>query len=178
MKPSALLIAAFAFGLASCNQDMDNQPKYNEYKPATLFPSGGVLQHAPAGTVSREAYAREASAPEKPPLTRALLDRGRERYDIFCSPCHAKTGDGYGRIVARGLPHPQSLDSEAMRNASDDHFYGVITNGYGMMYPLGYKIEPQDRWAIVAYLRALQLSQRASASDLTPEMRGKLGAKP
>jgi hypothetical protein len=107
-----------------------------------------------------------------------VMKRGQERYDIFCSPCHAKTGDGYGRIVARGLPHPQSFDSEAMRNASDDHFYAVITNGYGMMYPLGYKIEPRDRWAIVAYLRALQLSRRAIAGDLTPEMRGKLGAKP
>lgn len=178
MKPSvAALAALFALGLSACNQDMDKQPKYNEYKPANLFPNGSVLQHAPSGTVSREEYSREQNA-KKPAVTRTLLERGRERYDIFCSPCHAKTGDGYGRIVARGMPHPPSLDSDAMRNASDEHFYDVISNGRGMMFPLGYKIAPRDRWAIVAYLRALQLSQRAAASDLTPEMREKLGAKP
>ena len=179
MRPSATFLAALlALGLSACNQDMDKQPKYNEYKPASLFPNGSVLQHAPSGTVSREEYAREQNAPKKPAVTRALLERGRERYDIFCSPCHAKTGDGYGRIVARGMPHPQSFDSEAMRNASDEHLYDVISNGRGMMFPLGYKLEPRDRWAIVAYLRALQLSQRAAASDLTPEMREKLGAEP
>lgn len=179
MRPRRLVFAAaLALLLSACNQDMDKQPKYNEYKPASLFPNGSVLQHSPAGTVSREDFAREATASERPAVTEALLQRGRQRYDIFCSPCHAKTGDGYGIIVSRGMPHPRPFNSAAMRNASDDHLYDVITNGYGMMFPLGYKLPPRDRWAIVAYVRALQLSQRAAASDLTPEQRAKLGGKP
>jgi hypothetical protein len=136
-----------------------------------------VLQPQPKDTISREAYRREKTAMQKPTLTRALLDRGRERYDIFCSPCHAKTGSGYGSVVLRGMPHPKSFDSEDMRRARDDHLYDVISKGYGLMYPLGYKIAPKDRWAIVAYLRALQLSQSAAAEDLPPEAREKIGQK-
>ncbi len=95
----------------------------------------------------------------------ALLQRGRERFDVYCSPCHSVVGDGDGMVVRRGFPAPPSYHIERLRAAPDHHFYDVITHGYGVMYPYGDRVAPDDRWAIVAYIRALQLSQHAAASD-------------
>ena len=100
------------------------------------------------------------------PLTRELLARGRERFDIFCAPCHSRLGDGDGPIVRRGFPAPPSFHTERLRGAPDSHFYAVITHGYGLMYPYADRVAANDRWAITAYIRALQLSQHAPASDL------------
>jgi len=100
------------------------------------------------------------------PITPQLLKRGQQRFDIYCAPCHGRAGDGDGMIARRGFPHPPSYHADALRNAPDSHFYDVITNGYGAMYPYADRITPQDRWAIVAYIRALQLSQHAPASVL------------
>ncbi len=102
------------------------------------------------------------------PVTPALLERGRERYDIYCAPCHSVTGDGDGMAVRRGFPQPSTLHSEKMRNATDTHLYDVITYGYGVMYPFEDRIALRDRWALVAYLRALQLSRHARLADLAP----------
>jgi mono/diheme cytochrome c family protein len=103
------------------------------------------------------------------PITPALLTRGRERFDIDCAPCHSRAGDGDGMIARRGFPRPPSYHTDRLRNAPDSHFYQVISNGYGVMYPYADRITSADRWAIVAYIRALQLSQHAPASMLSDQ---------
>jgi mono/diheme cytochrome c family protein len=108
------------------------------------------------------------------PIDRQTLDRGRERFDIFCSPCHSIAGDGDGMVPRRGFPHPPSYHTPRLRNAPDAHFYNVITQGYGMMYSYADRVAPRDRWAIVAYIRALQLSQNARIDDVPPEHRAEL----
>ncbi|HKU86877.1 MAG TPA: c-type cytochrome [Casimicrobiaceae bacterium] len=100
------------------------------------------------------------------PITRATLERGRERFDIYCAPCHSVAGDGDGMVVRRGFPSPPSYHTDRLRKAPDAHFYSVITNGYGVMYAYADRVAPADRWAIVAYIRALQLSQSARIGDV------------
>jgi mono/diheme cytochrome c family protein len=163
--------------LAGCDQNMDVQPKYSEYSRAPLF-RGGVLREAPAGSVARDAQAREAARHDRPPLTAELLARGRQRFGIFCSPCHGVSGDGNGIIVQRGMPHPTSYHDERLRAADDQHFFDVISNGYGAMYSYASRVPPRDRWAIVAYIRALQLSRHASIDDVPPDQRAKLTGAP
>lgn len=108
------------------------------------------------------------------PITLPLLARGRERYDIYCAPCHSMAGDGDGLVVQRGFPAPPSYHNERLRRAADSHFYQVISEGYGAMYPYADRIAPEDRWAIVAYIRALQLSQHAPATVLNTDDRAHL----
>jgi mono/diheme cytochrome c family protein len=108
-------------------------------------------------------------------LTPDLLARGRERFEIYCAVCHGAIGDGRGEVVRRGFPAPPSYHSERLRQAPIGHFYDVISNGYGVMYPYASQIEPNDRWAIAAYIRALQLSQNAPVNVLTPADRQALG---
>ncbi len=103
------------------------------------------------------------------PPTAALLQRGRERFDIYCAPCHGRSGYGDGMVVRRGFPAPPSYHTDALRHAPDSHFYQVITHGYGVMYPYAARVSPRDRWAIVAYIRALQLSQHAPRDVLTAQ---------
>jgi mono/diheme cytochrome c family protein len=109
------------------------------------------------------------------PITMKLLERGRQRFNIYCAPCHSRVGDGDGMIVERGFPHPPSYHTAALRNAPDSHFYKVISDGYGVMYSYADRISPHDRWAIVAYIRALQLSQHAPKSDLSAKDLQELG---
>jgi len=163
---------------AGCDQNMDVQPKYSEYKPAPLFRNGRVLQAPVAGTVARGDIEREADAARKPAVTTQLLARGRERFDAFCSPCHGRTGDGEGVIVQRGMPHTPSFHEERLRNEADQDFFDVITKGYGAMYSFAMQVPAQDRWAIVAYVRALQLSQHASLDDVPSDQRGRLQTEP
>ena len=111
------------------------------------------------------------------PIDHATLARGRERFDIYCSPCHSIAGDGDGMVVRRGFPSPPSYHTDRLRNAPDAHFYSVITNGYGMMYSYSDRVAPADRWAIVAYIRALQLSQNARIGDVPPAQRAALEEK-
>lgn len=112
------------------------------------------------------------------PVTLALLQRGRERFDIYCGPCHGSSGAGDGMIVRRGFPAPPSYHTERLRNAPDSHFYQVISNGYGIMYPYADRVAPRDRWAIVAYIRALQLSQHVPRDRLDAQDRARLAALP
>jgi mono/diheme cytochrome c family protein len=107
-----------------------------------------------------------------------VLARGQQRYDIYCSVCHGRTGEGTGMIVQRGFPQPPSFHIPRLREAPVGHFFNVITRGYGVMYPYGSRVEVSDRWAIVAYIRALQLSQNARISDLPPNDRAKLEGQP
>lgn len=108
------------------------------------------------------------------PITPQLLERGRERFNIYCAPCHSRAGDGDGMIARRGFPAPPSYHTDRLRKAPDSHFYQVISDGYGVMYPYADRITPHDRWAIVAYIRALQLSQHAPASELSARDLAKL----
>jgi mono/diheme cytochrome c family protein len=112
------------------------------------------------------------------PITTALLARGQQRFNIYCAPCHGRSGDGAGMIVQRGFPAPPSYHTDHLRNAPDSHFYQVISDGYGTMYPYADRITPHDRWAIVAYIRALQLSQHATRDQLDAQDLARLAALP
>jgi mono/diheme cytochrome c family protein len=163
--------------LAACTRsDMDDQPKYQEYEPAPLFRNGRVLQAPPAGTVAREDAIHVRDEKERPAITADLLARGREQYDVFCSPCHDRVGSGDGIIIQRGFPRPASLHDERLRQADDQHLYEVIARGFGTMYAFADRVLPRDRWAIVAYIRALQLSQHAAISELPADERARLEA--
>jgi mono/diheme cytochrome c family protein len=111
-------------------------------------------------------------------MTMALLERGRERFNIFCSPCHGRAGDGEGIVAQRGFPHPPSYYKDELLEAPDQHFLDVIQNGYGVMYSYAARIPPADRWAIVAYIRALQQSQHAVVADLPEKLRQSLQEQP
>jgi mono/diheme cytochrome c family protein len=172
--PILMLAAA---GLTACDQNMDVQPKYSEYARAPAF-RGGVLRNPPDGAIARDDSARDQTATNKPPLSVALVHRGAERFGIFCSPCHGAGGDGNGMIVQRGMPRPTSYHDDRLRGADDQHFFDVISNGYGAMYSYAARVPPADRWAIVAYIRALQLSRHASIDDVPPEQRAQLSGTP
>jgi mono/diheme cytochrome c family protein len=166
-----------AICLAACDQNMDVQPKYSEYSEAPAF-RGGVLRTPPSGTVARDDPERDQATTKRPALTAALLERGSERFAIFCSPCHGVGGDGNGIIVQRGMPRPTSYHDDRLRTADDQHFFDVITNGYGAMYSYASRVPPRDRWAIVAYVRALQLSRHATIDDVPQQQRLKLSETP
>jgi mono/diheme cytochrome c family protein len=112
------------------------------------------------------------------PVTRELLARGRECFDIYCAVCHGRTGAGDGMVVQRGFPRPPSFHEQRLRQAPVGHFFDVMTQGYGVMYPYAARVEPQDRWAMVAYIGALQLSQHATTNDAPPDERAQLEALP
>ncbi len=144
---------------------------------ALVPPAGPVSGVGANGKPLAQAGAAAAPGYSNPlPITPKLLSRGRQRFNIYCAPCHSRAGDGDGMIAERGFPYPPSYHTAALRNAPDSHFYKVITNGYGVMYPYADRISPDDRWAIVAYIRALQLSQHAPKSDLSEADLQKLGA--
>jgi mono/diheme cytochrome c family protein len=161
--------------LAACGQNltMSDQQKYHEYERASLFRNGQVLQAAPAGTVSREAPRGDPIA-QRPSMSLALVERGRERFGIFCAPCHGPTGDGTGLVVQRGMPRPPSFHDPRLVAAPDAHFVDVITNGHGAMYSYADRVPPPDRWAITAYVRALQRSQAESLDDVPAGVRARL----
>ncbi len=165
--------------VAACDQySMANQKKYKSYEVAKLLPGDSAMQNPVPGTVWRGEAAQLAVLDQRPPMTMALLERGRERFDIFCAPCHGRAGDGEGVIVQRGFPHPPSYHIDRLRDASDRHFLDVIKNGYGVMYSYGSRVPPADRWAIVAYIRALQLGQHAVVADLPEDVQEPLLEQP
>ncbi len=109
------------------------------------------------------------------PVTKVVLERGKERYDIYCAPCHGRTGTGDGMVVRRGFSQPPTFHQTRLREAPVGHYFDVITNGYGAMYPYAARVSPEDRWAITAYIRALQLSQNAKISDVPAGERANIG---
>ena len=149
----AILCAALL--LAGCD-NMIHQPKKTAYADRSVGP----------GAVPRDTVGFYTRPVAPPPVTLALLERGQQRYRIFCTPCHSELGDGHGMIVQRGFPPPPSYHTDRLRAAPVAHFYDVITNGYGAMYSFAYRVPPADRWAIAAYIRALQRSQNATMADL------------
>lgn len=169
----AALLFFIATLLSGCDVSMTQQNKYGTYGPATVWNDGASARPLPEHTVAQGDLARDRAAKNPPPATPALLARGRERFDIYCSPCHGLGGDGDGMIVRRGFPAPQSYHRAKLLAAPAQHFYDVITHGYGAMFSYADRVEPHDRWAIVAYIRALQLQRNATIS-LAPEAAGKL----
>lgn len=165
--------------LGACGQNltMSDQKKYHEWERASLFRNDRVLQEPPAGTVARDAPPPDPLA-QRPPMSLALVERGRERFGIFCTPCHGRLGDGNGMVVQRGFPHPPSYYEPRLVNAPDQHFFDVITHGYGAMFSYADRVPAPDRWAIIAYIRALQRSQSATLADVPPEERARLEAEP
>jgi mono/diheme cytochrome c family protein len=150
-----LLLLAASLGVVGCDLSMQKQGKYKTESPAPLFADDTSAQAPPDHTVAQGAETpAQAAAP--PPVTPALLARGRERHEIFCQPCHGPAGEGDGTIVGRGFPRPPTYQDPRARQASAAELYGAITNGYGVMFPYAERIPPADRWAIVAYIRALQ----------------------
>ena len=156
MKAGRVLLLVVA--LAACRYDMAEQQKDVAYDPSDAWSDGASTRPRVAGTVARDAPLRAALLADLPEATPALLARGRERFEIFCAPCHGYDGTGGGRVVQRGFPRPPSYLSGRLRAAPAEHFLSVIENGFGVMYPYGDRVEPADRWAVVAYIRALQLS--------------------
>jgi mono/diheme cytochrome c family protein len=159
---SALLVFTVVAVLSSCD-DMSQQPKQAHYRPEASPASlpDGVVRYG-------------AERVQAPPVTLALLERGQQRFRIYCTPCHSELGDGRGMIVQRGFPPPPSYHIDRLREAPVQHFYDVITHGYGAMYPFADRVQPRDRWAIAAYIRALQRSQSASMDDVPAAERGAL----
>ena len=123
-----------------------------------------TMQQPVAGTVARNAP--DEAVPQPAVITAAMLTRGQQRFGIDCVPCHGQSGDGRGMIVERGFPRPPSLFSDDLIKAKAQHFFDVITNGHGVMYSYADRVSPSDRWAIIAYIRALQRSQRAQFASL------------
>ena len=170
-----------------CRQDMHDQPKYIPLRPSDVFADGRSARPIPAGTVARGHLEEDAVfyTGKKPdgtfveafpfPLSKEVLLRGRQQYNIFCSPCHDRTGSGLGMVVQRGFRRPPSYHIDRLRQASGGYLFDVITNGFGAMPDFSAEIRPADRWAIVAYQRALQLAQRATVSDVPAEGRAQLG---
>ena len=173
-----VLLAMTLLGVA-CRQDMYNQPKAKPLSQSEFFKDGMNARPLPPNTIAQGGSRDETAfftglthgnyvtqLPMK--LTSELMTRGRERYDVYCAVCHGATGAGNGMIVQRGYPPPPSYHIDRLRQAPIGHFYDVITSGYGVMYSYAARVTPGDRWAIAAYIRALQLSRNAKPTDLAP----------
>jgi mono/diheme cytochrome c family protein len=189
-----MMMAMALLLLSGCRSEMYEQPRYEPYEPSAFFDDGTSARPLVAGTVPRDdprggppagasvdvfysGWEKGRLAETIPfPVDAAVLRRGQERYRIYCIPCHGESGDGRGMIVRRGFNPPPPYFSEELRRQPIGHFFDVMTRGYGTMYSYAARIPPRDRWAIAAYIRALQLSQHAVAAELPPEDRDKLPA--
>lgn len=175
-----LCLGALIFSATGCHQDMWNQPKYKPLAQASIF---GDMQSARPNVPGAIPYkgaqldnhfykgleGDKFASTIPMPITEALVQRGRERFDITCATCHGSVGDGVSLVASRGFEQkkPANFHEERLRNMPPGYFFDVITNGFATMYGFGPRIAVEDRWAIVAYIRALQLSQSASIDDLT-----------
>jgi len=163
--------------LAGCRQDMQDQPKFFPQRGTTFYADGRSARPQVENTVARSQmhedeyfYTGLKDGKEGDglpiPLTPELMARGQERYNIYCTPCHSRVGNGAGMIVQRGYRPAGNFHEDRLRNAPLGHFFNVMTNGYGAMPEYASQVTPEDRWAIAAYIRALQLSQNAKSSDV------------
>jgi mono/diheme cytochrome c family protein len=159
-------LAVVSLSLTACDLSMTQQRKLTTYAPTSLWPDGSSARPLPAHVVAQGDVERAEEAKTAPPVTAELLTRGQERFGIFCAPCHGLAGDGDGIIVAHGFPAPPSYHIDRLVAAPARHFYDVMTNGYGVMFSYADRVSPHDRWAITAYIRALQLSRRATVAEV------------
>ena len=167
---------------AACRQDMHDQPKYIPLRPSDFFADGRSARPLVAGTVARghlddDRLFYTGQGPDgKPsndfpaPVTKEMIERGQNRFNIYCTPCHGRVGNGDGMIVRRGYRKPPSYHIDRLRQVPNGYIFDVITNGFGAMQDYSAQVQPQDRWAIVAYIRALQLSQNAPLSDVPDDI--------
>jgi mono/diheme cytochrome c family protein len=171
--------------VASCRQDMHDQPRFEPMEASSFFADGRSARPQVDGTVARgelrlDDHLYRGTVGGRPAMTfpfevtAEVLERGRERYDIFCSTCHDRTGSGEGLVVQRGLKRPPSFHIDRLREAPPGYFFDVMTRGFGAMYDMADRIDAEDRWAITAYVRALQLSQNATLMDVPPGWRAAL----
>jgi mono/diheme cytochrome c family protein len=183
------MLLALPLLLAGCRQDMHDQPKYEPLEKSRFFTDQQASRPAVAGTVARGQLREDAQfytgkdgnrMVEEFPLAvdLELVRRGQERFNIYCTPCHSALGDGNGMIVQRGFRRPQTFHQPRLRNAPPGYFYDVITNGFGAMPDYRAQIAPRDRWAIIAYIRALQLSQNAGNAEVPATEMQRMQAEP
>ena len=181
-------IPALALLLGGCRNDMHRQAKIKPFRESTFFSDGASARTPPDGTVARGFLRSDVAlwrgqGPDGKfveqipvPLTRELLQRGQERFNIFCSPCHGRTGEGQGMIVQRGFKRPPSYHIDRLRAERAGYFFDVITNGFGQMSSYAAQVTPEDRWAIVAWIRTLQASQHMPGDFLEKEDKEHLDA--
>jgi mono/diheme cytochrome c family protein len=185
LLPSAFCLLLLVCLLLSCRQKMANQPKYDPLEPSDFFADGMSARPRIPGTVARGELATDsflatgkvngADGDGFPfPITAAVMDRGQERFNIYCSVCHGRVGYGNGMIPLRGYRRPPSFHTAVLQDAKTGHFFDVMTNGFGAMASYAAQIPVDDRWAIIAYIRALQLSQSGTIDDLPPAQRAQL----
>lgn len=191
-RPCATIVGLLGAALltAACTQKMAVQPYHRPYTPSEVFADGSSARPIPLDTVARGHTQDDAllftgknsdgqDTTEFPfPIAREVLLRGRDRYEIYCVPCHGYTGDGDGVVVQRGFNPPPSYNSDSLRQAPVGHFFDVVTNGFGAMPSYSAQLPVEDRWAIIGYIRALQLSQHASLADAEPDAQAQLEAQP
>ena len=186
-REGVLALVAMSTALCGCRQDMHDQPRYDPLQGSTFFSDGRSARPYIEGTVARGHLNRDPvlytgkrgdqfvdTLPF--PLTRAVLERGHERFSIYCTPCHGQTGEGNGLIVQRGFSHPPTYTSERVRTQPLGHYFDVMTNGFGAMHSYAARVTPYDRWAIAAYIRVLQLSRSATVNDVPENQRSLLEA--
>ena len=184
LRWGAVLLALAAS--VACRRDMQDQPKYIPLRPSSFFEDGRSERPLVEGTVPRghldddTAYYTGKGPDGKfldtfPfPVTRQAIERGRDRFTIYCTPCHGQLGFGDGKVVRRGFKHPPSYHSDRLRKVENGYIFDVITNGFGAMPDYSAQVAPADRWAIVSYIRALQLSENGTPNDVPPEARAQL----
>lgn len=181
------MVLAAPLALSACRQDMHDNPRSEPLEASRVFGDGSASRPLVEGTVPR-GHLNEDDAlftgkvggqpvTEFPfAITRKELDRGQDRFNIYCAPCHSRLGDGRGMVVLRGHRQPPSFHIDRLRDAPPGYVYDVITNGFGAMPDYRAQLTPQDRWAVVAYLKALQLSQHATMADVPEAERGRVGS--
>ena len=177
---TSALCATLCVAGCSLRQDMAYQPKDKPLAPSDFFGDGRSERPLVENTVARgwaaddQLFVPKDSNDFPLPVNQQLLERGQERYSIFCSPCHGLQGDGNGMVAIRGMKHPPSYHQDRLRQVPNGYIYDVITNGFGAMLGYSAQVPPRDRWAIVAYVRALQLSRNSRISELPPDVREKV----
>lgn len=188
MRARSLALCIVVVTLAGCRQDMHDAPKLEPLEASRFFADGQASRPVPAGTVARGQLRADdffyrgvgadgALATELPmPVTPELLLRGRERFEIFCAPCHGRTGDGQGMIVQRGFKQPQTFHQERLRNMPVGYYFDVMTNGFAQMSSYAAQVPVEDRWAVAAWVQTLQLAQHAPAERLSAQERARLAA--
>jgi mono/diheme cytochrome c family protein len=185
----ALLVIAAACLASACRQDMHDAPRYEPLEATTFFADGRssrmlVANTVPRGQLHEDRHLYEGIIDGKPaetfpmPVTAQVMARGQERFNVFCSPCHGRTGEGDGMIVQRGFRKPPSYHEDRLRNAPVGYFFDVMTHGFGAMQDYSAQLPVADRWAVAAYIRALQFSQRASVDDVPADRRAELDRAP
>ena len=177
---AALIASLFLLAGCSLKQDMALQPKNRPLSPSDFFTDGRSARPLVENTVARGSVLEDELMMSKDsnafplPLSLELLERGENRYKVFCSPCHGLQGDGNGMVAMRGMKHPPSYHQDRLRQVPNGYIFDVITNGFGAMFGYSAQVPPRDRWAIVAYVRALQLSRNAKISELPPDVHEKV----